>query len=333
MKTLSVLAGTLCLLCAAAGAGDLLPPPESMNPTQRILSNSVPLDKIDTDSGIENLTGFPTGPGNAADHYARLEMLFNEDREAPDQFTIKKRSQGVNEILRAVNIKECRLSPDYYPVMTSGTVKQPDLIVFMAYTQALFSLAKELEEKGDYKNAGAVYRSALIFGWHLTQDPPSLLCQMLGVRIKYAAAEEYQRFLQRNLDMKRSELAANYAQFLVKAQELSARKLNYFLGNMLGFNSLYSSVRVATEDADPVWRQEAVLRLGVFRHGVPGSDGSIIATDPKLQETADKALVYLSSNGKPEYLRQLAAWSIQKLTPQSFLQIRENVSQVAKEHK
>lgn len=327
--------GLLFVLCTTAGIGaaELLPPPEKMTPTQRILFTSVPLEKIDTNSGLELLTGFPTAAGNAADHYARLEMLFNEDREAPDKFSIKKRSKGLNEILRAVSIKECRLSPDYYPQMSQGTAKQPDIVVFMAYTQALFNLAKELEEKSDYKGAGAVYRSALIFGWHLTQNPPSLLCQILGTRIKYLAAEQYARFLQRNLDMKRSEAASNYAKNLLKAQEFTTRKLNYFLGNMFGFNCLYSAIRVATADSDPVWRQEAIMRLGVFRHGVPGSDGTIIANDPAQQAIADKALVSITSNASPEYLRQLAAWSIQKLTPESFKKIRENISQVAKGNK
>lgn len=322
---LVILAG---LAAGSLAAADLLPPEDKMNPPQRILAKSVPLTIIDTDKGLELLTSFPDKSGNAAEHYARLEMLFNEDRTAPDAFSIKKRSKGVNEILRAVSIKECRLSPDFYPSMTEGTIKQPDIVVFLAYSQALFALAKELEEKGDFKGAGAVYRSALIYGWHFTQSPPSILVQMLGIRLKYIAAHEYANFLQRNLDIKRYDIAADYIKTLDKAQDLFGRKLNIFLGNMYGFTSLFCTIRVATEDEDLVWRQEAVMRLGVFRHGVPGNEGQIITTNPVAQEFAEKALVYVTENGKPDSLRKLAVWSIKQLTPESFIKLRENFSAV-----
>ncbi len=300
-------------------AADLTPPTTEMTTTQRFLFKSVPLEKIDTNNGLEKLTGFPTGSGNAADHYVRLESLFNEDRTAPDKYTIKKRSKGVNEILRAVSIKECHLSPNYYPRMTTGQSKQPDVVVFMAYTQALFDLAKELEERSDYKGAGAVYRSALIFGWHLTQEPPSLLTYILGIRIKLMAAKEYSSFLQRKLDINRSNLALDYAVFLEDALNKNMGKLNVYLGNMIGFNSLYSTIKIATEDPDFIWRQEAVMRLGIFRHGVPGSQGTIIATGKKEQQYASDTLLYIIKNTKYPTLKELAAWSVKQLTPDSFL--------------
>ncbi len=317
---------------SAADTGSLLPSDDKLTPPQLTLLKSVPLTLIDTDAGLEQLTSFPEKAGNAADNYARLEMLFNEDRETPESFKVKKRSKGLNEILRAVSIKDCRLTPDYYPPMTDASVRQPDIIVFIAYAQAIFELAKELEEKGDFKGAGAVYRSALIFGWHLTKNAPSMLVQMLGIRIKFAAAKEYSQFLQRNLDMKRHELAEQYIDKLEKAQELYSRKLNIFLGTMYGFNSLFCCIRVATEDADPVWRQEAVLRLAVFRHGVPGSEGQILVTNDEAQGYADRALIYVTENGQPESIRKLAAWSIKQLTPESFIKLRENISKVAAEN-
>lgn len=330
LRVLSLVALFSSLLCAA-DSKDLLPPEDKLTPPQLTLLKSVPLGLIDTDAGLETLTSFPEKAGNAADHYARLEMLFNEDRETPESFKIKKRSKGLNEILRAVSIKDCRLSPDYYPAMTDASVRQPDIIVFISYAQAIFELAKELEEKGDFKGAGAVYRSALIFGWHLTKNPPSMLVQMLGIRIKFAAAKEYSQFLQRNLDMKRHQAAEQYVERLEKAQELYSRKLNIFIGSVYGFNSLFCCIRVATEDADPVWRQEAVLRLAVFRHGVPGSEGQIITKNEAAQGYADRALVYVTENGQPETLRKLAAWSIRQLTPESFIKLREHVSKVAEE--
>lgn len=302
---------------------------KDMNRIQLILYKAAPLEYIDSNKGLEFLTGFPAGAGNAADEYATLEMLFEQDRVSKDSYEIKKGSKGLNAILKAISKKDCSLSPQYYPAMSAGTVKQPDIVVYLAYSKAMLDLAKEYENKGDLKHADAIYRCALIFGWHLTQNPPSLLVQMLGVRIKAQATKSYAAFLQRKLDIRRSEKALEYMAHLSEVQKRMGRKSKYFLGNVSNFTSLYSSEKIAKEDEDPVWRQEAILRLGVLRHGVPGSDGTIIATDPKNQKVAEQALMWIGENAKSESERALALWSIKQLTPENFMKIGKSTSQVA----
>lgn len=306
-----------------ADGNPLLPPKEKMTRVQAMLADSVHLQKIDSDSGLEKITGLPTGPGNAAVHYAKLEQLFQEDRENEKSFKLKLRSKGIAEIFKAVMIRECRLSPEFYPALTSGEVKQPDMIIYLAYAQGLLDLAKELENKQDFRGAEMVYRSGLIFGWHLTQAPESLLVLSLGIRIKGMITREYAQFLQRQLSFQRHELAQAYFTNLQHAQTTLERKLRYFLGNTLVFNSLYSAIRIATEDQDPAWRREAIIRLGVYRHGAPGSDGKIIFTDPERQKHADAALTWIAERDPIPTNRELAVWVINKLTPEKFVHMMQ----------
>ena len=319
---------TVALLLALTAPGltadnPLLPPKDKMTRVQAMLADSVHLQKIDSDAGLEKLTGLPTGAGNAAAHYAKLEQLFKGDRENEKSFKLKLRSQGIAEIFKAVMIRECRLSPEYYPALTSGEVKQPDMMVFLTYAQGLLDLANELENKQDFKGAEMVYRSGLIFGWHLTQAPESLLVLSLGIRIKGMVTREYSRFLQRQLNVQRQELADAYFTNLQHAQTTIERKLRYFLGNTLAFNSLYSTIRIATEDRDPAWRREAIIRLGVYRHGAPGSDGKIIFTDPERQKHAEAALTWLAERDPIPTNRELAVWVVNKLTPEKFVHMMQ----------
>lgn len=327
---LKILALGLCLLAPlsadllpaeeadALTANKFLPPKEKMSRVQLMLAKSVPLQKIDTDAGLDKITGLPTGAGNAAAHYAKLEQLFATDRENPQSLRMKPRCQGVSEIFKAVMIRDCRLSPEFYPALTSGEVKQPDMLVFLAYAGALIDLAKELENKQDFKGAELVYRSGLIFGWHLTQHPESLLVFSIGIRIKGLVAKAYSQFLFRKTDLTRQKAVDAYYEMLGHAQSKLERKLSYFLGNTLAFNSLYSAIRIATEDQDVFWRREAVIRLGVYRHGAPGSSGEIIFTDPERQKSADAVLTHIAESDSDDACRELAAWVIKHLTPEKF---------------
>lgn len=301
----------------------LLPPAEKMTKPQSTLARAVPLKKIDSDSGLEKLTGFPTGAGNAAQHYAKLEELFKTDRVDEKSLALKPRASGISEIFKAVTLRECKFTPDFYPPLTAGTAKQPDVLVFLSYAQALLELAKELENKQDFKGAGLIYQSGLIFGWHLTQNPESLLVLMLGVRIKGMFAKRYGEFarLQYGFDNPREKAASAYFTLLTHAQTMFERKLGYFLGNTLAFNSLYSVIRVATEDEDQAWRREAIVRLGVYRFGAPGSGGEIIYTDAERQKAAEQALAQIAEKDANATNRELAVWAINKLTPEIFMNL------------
>lgn len=312
----------------AAGEGESANPPpppsfdrDTMTTQQRILFDTVPLTPIDTTRGLEKLTGFPTGEGNAAEHYAKLEALYLEDR-LPDSADVQPYGKGVREIIAAVTKRECRLTPDYYPHFSKGTNKQPDIIVFTAYTRALIELARQLEERGDTKGADAVYRTGLIFGWHLTQDPQNLVTLMIGVQAKMSVTHEYANFLQRNLDLTRSVAATDYLNHLVRVRTAISRKVQLFLNETLQFSSLHSTIRMALEDEQPLWRQEAVLRLGVYRHGAPSLDQEKLDNNEDHQRLAKDMLIYMAEHDPKPWIRSLARWTLDEVTPENFRTMR-----------
>jgi hypothetical protein len=324
---------------AATGAEDggkygLLPPLDQMTRPQQMCAKTVPLTAIDTDSGIEKLTGFPAGAGNAATHYILLEQFFKEDQLDPQKpLVLNTRGKGVQEIFKAVGIRDCRFTPEFYPALTAADTRQPDLIVYLAYTQALLTLAQEYRSKQDFNSADTVYRCGLIFGWHLTQAPESLLVATLGMRVKRLIIAEYARFLHGQMSP-RAKDADEYKNKLEVAQGGFQRKLAYFLGNTLAFNSIYSAIRIATEDESPAWRREAILRLGVYRFGAPGSSGEILFTDPARQKDAEKALTFVAEKDGNQTNRELAVWVINKLTPESFMHLgQQKVGEKAGEGK
>lgn len=318
----------LCAWCHAGepGSNPPAPPPPAFDPDdmtiqQRILYDTVPLTPIDTVKGLEKLTGFPTGEGNAAEHYAKLEALYLEDR-LPDSTEVQPYGKGVREIIAAVGKRHCRLTPDYYPHFSKGTNKQPDIIVFTAYAKALVNLARQLEERGDTKGADAVYRTGLIFGWHLTQDPQNLVTLMIGVQTKMTITHEYASFLQRNLEMERSIAANDYLAYLVRVRTAITRKVQLFLNETLQFSSLYSTIRMALEDEQTLWRQEAILRLGVYRHGAPSLDQTKLDLNEDKQRLAKEMLIYLAEHDPKPWIRSLARWSLDEVTPENFRTMR-----------
>lgn len=302
-------------------ATDLYPPEDEMTQAQKILYRSAPLKSIDTNKGLSKITGFPRGSGNAAENYAKLMTLFKTDKKSGDYIELKRNAQGLKEIFKATSKKECKLAPKFFPYMNKGTVKQPDIVIFLTYLNSMLDLAEELEGKGDIKGAEAIHQRALIYGWHLTQEPTTIVSLLLGVAIKREAADKYSQFLFRKMDMKGSDQVREYKEYLEEVGFRYNRIRNYFLGSVTNFNSIFSTIKIATESEDRVWRQQAILILGLYRHGIVNRDGVILARDPKMQKYAENALTYIIENGKTQGEKELAAWVIKKLTPKVFIKI------------
>jgi len=300
----------------------------SMSPRQRIYADLVDetmLSHWDTDRGLESLVTLPTGEGNAAEYYAKLEALYAKGREQ-DKITVSPQSQGVQEILAASKIRSCQLTPNYYPAMESGTSNQPDIVVFQAYANALLEYARDLsKEDGKTRAAVEAYQAALIFGWHLTGERPNLVTFMLGITIKLKATRAYGRYLQRLLYLEQAHAADVYVRQLSEVLRRLMAKTQVYLGDFENFNCLYATIKIAKEDKDYLWRQEAVLRLGVLRHGAPDRTMKNIVKDKNLQRLATDTLMQVAENDPQPWIRKLAQWSIQNVTPERFQEMRKKV--------
>jgi len=209
--------------------------------------------------------------------------------------------------------------------METGTKKQPDLLIFQAYNKALLAYAKRLDSEEKPLEASKAYKSSLIFGWHLTEERPSLITFMLGVSIELQAAKAYSRFLIRRGALEKSQKADTFAEYLIELRKLTGAKAQVYLGEFDNFNCLYATVKIAKEDKDYFWRQEAVLRLGVLRHGAPDRALKNHVKDPVSQKLAKDTLVLLAKSDPQPWVRQLALWSIQNVTPERFDEMRQTL--------
>lgn len=289
---------------------------------QRVLAETTRLEPFDTDQGLEKLVKLPAGPGNAADHYAKLEMLYAQDK-IDDKLHVGPNAKGIDEILAAVQIRDCRLTPEYYPYLDKGTNKQPDLIIFQAYLHGLLQRAEDLEQAGDLVGASRCYQAGLIWGWHFTTERPSLITFLIGLSVKARSALSYASFLGRNLNPEKSEAAREYGRYLLKIRKEVHLKSAVQLGDFDNFNCLYAAIRIAEQDQDPLWRQEAVLRLGVMRHGAPSRDLKYLDKNEYFQHLAEQALTRAAAKDPAPWIRQLAVWTVASITPERFRDIQK----------
>lgn len=295
---------------------------EVLTPAQELLARTVELKRFSTSAGLEAFVSLPTGSGNAADHYAKLETLYPQDRLTSEKVKVRSDAKGIEEILKGAKIRQCRLCPDYYPYMETGTDRQPDLLVHTAYLFALLERAQNLEAAGDLEKAGNLYQTGLIWGWHLCEDRPNLLTFFIGLSIQVQTARAYARFLQRRMEIAKSQAAHDFYESILQIRERAQTKARMYLGDFTNFNCLYSLVRVAKEDEDVCWRQEAVLRLGVLRHGAPEPGLKEIVKHPGYQRVAEITLMEVAEKDPQPWVRKLALWSIASITPERFAEMR-----------
>jgi hypothetical protein len=303
-----------------------------MSPLQARLYRSVDLERFSPSLPLEGLVRLPTEAGNAADHYAKLETLYLREKHE-DGMGVPIDSEGVMEILAASRIRDCRLTPTWYPHMSVGTARQPDLLVYHAYLEALLEAAERLEDAGNLKGASTVHQAGIVWGWHFMNDRSSLVTFLLGLSIQAKAGEAYADFLKRNMHVQKGRKVDDYVEAIGDLRRRTFVKANIHLGDMANFHCLFSAIRVAKEDADYFWRQEAVLRLGVFQHGAPDTIQGGLVTNAAHQETARAALAAIAAAGDERpWIRELAAWTGENMTPERYAEIRaEGIFRVSSE--
>ncbi len=274
------------------------------------------LDQWDTDAGLEKVVVFPTRPGNAAQHFRRLEELYAQEK---DETNFVGDSSGVLELLRAAEVAECRLSPDYYPLYETADSPQPEFMVLRSYLQDLLdSAAKQEEEYGNIGEADRRYQAALLCGRHLTSDKSTTIVYMTGLLFKLRGAQAYELFLRRQSRSADAKLLREYISRTGELIRLFHWKANSALGATNNFASLPVSVDIALRDKERCWRADAVVKLAIFRHGAPDTELKELQRNTEWENLAEKTLEQVVSNDPDPSIRKLAAWAIVNITPEYF---------------
>ncbi|MDR1611910.1 MAG: hypothetical protein LBT97_03905 [Planctomycetota bacterium] len=264
------------------------------------------------------LVAMPSGPGNAAAHFRRLEDLFPAEKDLLDG---DGETAGVGELLGAAGCGECRLVPEFYPPFDNANAKTPDFVVLRSYLGALLAFAAKKERAGELETANIMYEAGIVCGVHLARDRSNTLVSMTGLIFQLRSVRAYEAFLQRSGRHERAESARKVRGELTELLRFFYWKANYALGLFEDFLSLPTVVEVALYDADPAWRALAATRLAAYRHGAPGKDGTLVRS-VRWQRVARQALETMSANEPDSVVRSLAAWSVARLVPEGAGQRR-----------
>ena len=190
---------------------------------------------------------------------------------------------------------------------------------------ALLQRAADSEKAGDVLGASRCYKAGLIWGWHFTSDRPNLATYMLGLIISRETSKRYARFLQRNLAMEKARKVEEYEKQMRDLLRRISFKSRITLGDFYNFNCLYAVIRIAKEDPEPLWRQEAVMRLGVLRHGAPNPLTQELQNNAAYQRLAEETLTHVAANDQTPWIRKLAVWVVQNVTPERFVEMRRKI--------
>lgn len=279
------------------------------------------LGRWDSDSGFEQLVSLPAAPGNAAERFRLLEDLFPSEKELLEAGG--EQTRGVDALIEAAGMAECRFIPDYYPPYESTEARQPEFVVIRMYFQALLQRADAAARAGNTEEADRCYQAALACGRHLTNDKSSSLIYVTGLIFKQQAAQAYVRYLQNVGNPAKSALASTYLRRIVEVMRAWTWKMNTALGEMDGFACLPAVLLVATEDQEVFWRKAAVEKLGMLRYGIPDFATNSVKRDPYYEAMADNALRDVARNDPDASVRKLAIWVAMNLNLSGYKEMRQ----------
>jgi hypothetical protein len=316
LKAALLCAFWLCLSAVGARAGEYTP-----NNVQLFRAENLDMSEWDTDKRIELVVDLPAGSGNAAALYAKLNDLYEEDR-LPDAVGVKEGAKGVEVIQQAAQIRACELTPEHFEPMLDHRPDTLVPLVFLAYSRRMLERAEELEAVGKAAAAEQLLNAALIMGWHITEDRPDVVAYSLGLTLQRRALKVLEEFAFRRLDSERARACREYDKFLSGIMRKVGIKSRGLLGSWKDFASLEACRRCARQDAEPVWRREATVNLGVMQNGYPVGEDKW-ASDPVQQAVARKALEAVAKGDPAPSIRKLAAWCLKNLDREGIKEIRE----------
>ncbi len=275
----------------------------------------------DTDTGLTGLVALPSGGGNAAERFRQLEEYYRE--EAAELAERGEKSRGVEALLAAADLGECRFSPDYYPEFTSTEVRQPNAEVLRLYLLALLRRGSAALELGDLLEAERCYRAGLVCGWHLTRDRSSSMIYVTGLIFKMRSAQAYGEYLAKLGDGVRLDLARRYAENLGRIMRAFVWKSNVALGEIEAFACLLAAARVALGDAEAFWRKEAVARLAALRYGLVREGAGEVRRYPDWEAIADQVLEEVAGGDPDATVRKFTIWAVRQVKPEGYAGLRQ----------
>lgn len=266
--------------------------PDSPTPPTAATTAPGRLDRIDSPESIKGVVPQPSASGLAADdynkgvveyynskRYAKLEKLSIDRQVAlgaekfpyrPHKFInagAKKRRMGYFEhyVTPAAAVR-----PHHRDLLASAQASKPPLphlVAFCAMADAALVYGKIHEKRKESRQAERLYQAVLTFGHHVAEDRVRLWGLQTGLEIQRQAAQRLAALYDRLQQPEKRQKTATFLDDLTPMIEAVKAKESEAVFRVDGSGHLHAGdlQRVAANDADPMWRVEAIRRLGLCR--------------------------------------------------------------------
>lgn len=288
------------------------------------------LRRIDVPPSIWGVVNPPTGSGLAADDYNKAVVeYYNTRRYADLQKMSAEQQLAIPQtkfpykvcrfILAGAAKKQMGYFTQYVPpteAVTYGYREMaemseadkppiPHLQAFTAMAKTALLYGRICEKNKDFREAERIYKAVLIFGWHVAEDRVRLWGFQVGLHIQRVAAERLAEFHAARGENDRGEKVGRFIEDLDRATRATNAKAGEALLRLTTSGHLYVGdlLNLAANDADPMWRVEAIHQLGLARaamsKGGKKADRKAIESlltelksqsDPLLKAAAEHAL-------------------------------------------
>ncbi|MHC4660147.1 MAG: hypothetical protein ACYS8W_00535 [Planctomycetota bacterium] len=274
---------------------------------------------IDFTEDLARFVSPPTGPGDAAEHYVVLFILYtarSADGIDPD-------GQGVAELLRGAACARCSVGKIASGVRPTPDLPIPVVEVLTAYANAAIERAKNLYEAGLVEDAEDVLRAVCNCGKHLAGSDDDLAFVIAGVKILRMGAFACAGFPKASAGEKTTAAAGEFLKKLAEKENALRRKYRA-LSDYIEFASLKACIDVAGSDPAPMWRREACIGLALFSFGALGVEGesTVVLRNDEMEVMAAEALMQVAEGDSDKTVRKLAKWCVDNITADDLESVR-----------
>ncbi len=221
--------------------------------------------------------GDPGGAGNAGDDYAQAAALVEENmaklaeadaavREqktpGPEALGLLKRVHGL--VTAGAEKREMDYVFAHTPEKLQLSREYPPASDLQNVAGALTTLALYYFYQGEYDKAEEVWLDQFQLGRHMMQERDLVAMTQRGYGVQSLALNDLRVLYKETNQPDKRAAVDNYAQALQEVSDWHRRKVNEAVWQadpLIG-----DLINIVENDADPAWRNEALLYMGIARH-------------------------------------------------------------------
>ena len=259
---------------------------------------------------FDGLAPARTADGNAADEYieairaisARLDLL-GVTAPADYQKALPLTEEEITHLLAGSRRKTSAFAPTYFSFDVAGTEPELPIVSVHAIARGLVEHGHDLQTDRQGAQAEVIYQSLIVFGWHLAQEPRSVIQHMLGLASEALGCQAMEKWEESG----GTQHPQIYAHCREGVQERT-KTINQKRATIEADATF--ARRTAEHDPDAMWRRYAVRF--VYMHVDPSANGE---TEQLLQRIA--------KNDADDSVRKAAELYLKRLTSSPFVKIAQ----------